>query len=46
MLQSIRDRAQGMFAWVILLLICVPFIFWGIENYVGGGREQPVAKVG
>ncbi|MGH8548644.1 MAG: SurA N-terminal domain-containing protein [Methylococcales bacterium] len=46
MLQSIRDRAQGVMAWVILLLICIPFIFWGIENYIVGGREQPVAVVG
>lgn len=46
MLQSIRDRAQGVLAWIILLLICIPFIFWGIENYVGGGREEPVAVVG
>ncbi len=46
MLQSIRDRAQGVLAWIILLLICIPFIFWGIENYIGGGREQPVAVVG
>ncbi|MGH8556482.1 MAG: SurA N-terminal domain-containing protein [Methylococcales bacterium] len=46
MLQSIRDRAQGVLAWVILVLICIPFIFWGIENYVGGGREQAVAVVG
>jgi peptidyl-prolyl cis-trans isomerase D len=33
-------------AWIILLLICIPFIFWGIENYIVGGREQPVAVVG
>ncbi len=46
MLQSIRDRAQGMMAWIILILICVPFAFWGMENYIGGGRERPVAVVG
>lgn len=45
MLQSIRDRVQG-WAWIIIILICVPFAFWGIENYTGGGREQPLVKVG
>lgn len=45
MLQSIRDRVQG-WAWIILLLICIPFIFWGIGNYTGDGRERPVAVVG
>ena len=46
MLQSIRDRAQGVLAWVILILICIPFVFWGIQNYIGGGQEQAVAVVG
>ncbi|MGR9106833.1 MAG: SurA N-terminal domain-containing protein [Gammaproteobacteria bacterium] len=46
MLQSIRDRAQGLFAWIILILICIPFVFWGIQNYMVGGREQAVAVVG
>jgi peptidyl-prolyl cis-trans isomerase D len=46
MLQKIRDKSQGAFAWVILALICIPFALWGIQNYVGGGSEAPVAKVG
>lgn len=46
MLQNIRDKTQGIFAWVILLLICIPFALWGIQNYVGGGQESPVASVG
>ncbi len=46
MLQSIRNRAQGVFAWVILLMICIPFAFWGIQNYFGSGQEQPVVVVG
>ena len=46
MLQTIRERAQGVFAWVILLMICIPFAFWGIQNYFGTGQEQPVVVVG
>jgi peptidyl-prolyl cis-trans isomerase D len=46
MLQAIRDRAQGFFAWVLLILIGVPFALWGIQNYFDSGRESPVAVVG
>jgi peptidyl-prolyl cis-trans isomerase D len=46
MLQAIRNRAQGIFAWVILILIGVPFALWGIQNYFDSGKEQPVAVVG
>ncbi len=46
MLQKIREKSQGVFAWVILILICVPFALWGIQNYLGGGKEVPIASVG
>jgi peptidyl-prolyl cis-trans isomerase D len=46
MLQAIRDRAQGIFAWVMLILIGVPFALWGINNYFDSGKEQPAAVVG
>lgn len=46
MLQKIREKSQGIFAWVILILICVPFALWGIQNYLGGGKEAPIASVG
>lgn len=46
MLQAIRERAQGAFAWVILILITVPFALWGIQNYFDTGKEMPVAVVG
>jgi peptidyl-prolyl cis-trans isomerase D len=46
MLQAIRDRAQGIFAWVMLILIGVPFALWGIQNYLDTGKEQPAATVG
>ena len=46
MLLKIREKSQGVFAWIILLLICVPFALWGIQNYVGGGSEKAIATVG
>ena len=45
MLQSIRNRSQGWFAWAIVILITIPFALWGIQEYVGGGREPAAATV-
>lgn len=46
MLQFIRERAHGFFAWVMLIVIGVPFALWGIQNYIDTGSEQPAAVVG
>ena len=46
MLTKIREKTQGTFAAGILLLIGVPFVLWGINNYIDNAREMPVASVG
>lgn len=46
MLTTIREKAQGAFAGGILLLIGIPFVLWGINNYMDNGKEAPVASVG
>lgn len=46
MLQYIRDRLTGAMVWVIVGLIIVPFAFWGIESFRGGGGDPTVAEVG
>jgi peptidyl-prolyl cis-trans isomerase D len=46
MLTTIREKAQGAFAWVILLVIGVPFALWGIQNYFDAGKVAPIASVG
>ncbi|WP_426992675.1 SurA N-terminal domain-containing protein [Methylomonas sp. CM2] len=46
MLLEIREKVQGIFASIILILICVLFGLWGIQNYLGGGKEIPVVSVG
>ena len=46
MLLEIREKVQGVFASIILALICVLFGLWGIQNYLGGGKEAPVVTVG
>lgn len=46
MLLEIREKVQGVFASIILVAICVLFGLWGIQNYLGGGKEAPVVSVG
>ncbi|MEY2696846.1 MAG: hypothetical protein RL333_984 [Pseudomonadota bacterium] len=46
MLQNIRERAQGIMAWVMLIVVGVPFVMWGIQNYIETGKEKPAAVVG
>jgi peptidyl-prolyl cis-trans isomerase D len=45
MLQNIRDRAQGWLAWTIVLLICIPFVLFGIEEYLNTARNVVVAEI-
>jgi peptidyl-prolyl cis-trans isomerase D len=46
MLQSIRDRTSGLVAGFIVALLVVPFAFWGVQSFTGGGGDPVVAKVG
>lgn len=45
MLQTIRERAQGWIAWVIVILISIPFALWGIQSYLGVGAEPVAATI-
>ena len=45
MLQAIRDRATGWIAWFIIILICIPFALWGIQEYVSPQGSLTVATV-
>lgn len=45
MLQSIRDRAQGWIAWVIVGLISLTFALFGIDQYARGDKVETVAEV-
>lgn len=45
MLQFIRDRAQGWLAWVIVVLIGVPFVLWGVQDYLQPDVNVAVAEV-
>ena len=46
MLQSLRDKTSGWIAPVILILLIIPFAFFGVENYFQQQVATYVAKVG
>ncbi len=45
MLEYIRERAQGWFAWIIIGMLIIPFALWGINSYFDGGSAAVVANV-
>ncbi|MBD3820804.1 MAG: SurA N-terminal domain-containing protein [Thiotrichales bacterium] len=45
MLQSIRERAQGWIAWIIVGLIIITFALFGIQEYAQGEKKTAVAVV-
>ena len=45
MLQAIRDKAKGWIAWVIVILLSVPFALFGIQQYFEGDGGTAVALV-
>jgi len=45
MLEFIREKAKGIIAWAIIILIAVPFALWGINNYFTGDKGVIVAEV-
>lgn len=45
MLQNIREGIQGWLAWVIVIIICIPFTLWGIQEYLSPTPKSLVAEV-
>jgi peptidyl-prolyl cis-trans isomerase D len=45
MLQAINDRIKGWLGALVIVLITIPFAFWGIESYLGAGSKQFAAVV-
>jgi peptidyl-prolyl cis-trans isomerase D len=45
MLQNIREHAQGFLAWVIVILISVPFALWGIHEYLRPSTQVVIAEI-
>jgi peptidyl-prolyl cis-trans isomerase D len=45
MMEFIRERAQGLVAVAIILLLCLTFLLWGIESYINAARQVIAAKI-
>lgn len=45
MLQALRDKTSGWIAIVIVLLLCIPFAFFGMEQYLFQSSASYAAKV-
>ncbi len=45
MLQFLRERITGVFAWFIVAMLVVPFAFWGVHQYSTVISDNYVAKV-
>lgn len=45
MLLGLRDRISGYLAWIFVVLITIPFVLWGIQEYVGLGEPTYAIKV-
>lgn len=45
MLQAINDRIKGWLGALVIVMITIPFAFWGIESYLGTGNKQFAAVV-
>jgi len=45
MLLTIRKKSQGWVAWLIVLIIAIPFALFGINSYFEGVGQVTVAKV-
>jgi peptidyl-prolyl cis-trans isomerase D len=41
MLQAIRDKLYR-FAWIFIVAVSIPFVFWGVQDYMVGGDAYAV----
>lgn len=45
MLIALRDRITGIVAWLFVILISIPFMLWGVQEYFGVGESGYAIKV-
>ncbi len=45
MLAFIRERSKGVIAWVIVVIIIIPFALFGLDQFTSGDRIEVAAKV-
>ena len=45
MLNSIRNFTKSFWAKILLVIIIIPFVFWGMGSVFRGGSQNTVAKI-
>jgi len=45
MLSDIKERATGWIAWIIVIIISIPFALWGVHEYLAAQSKVTVAEV-
>ena len=45
MLNSLRNFTKSFWAKILLVIIIIPFVFWGMGGVFGGGTQNTVAKI-
>jgi peptidyl-prolyl cis-trans isomerase D len=43
MLQNIRDKSQGVLAWIVVIVIIATFALWGIHSYATSSKNPNIA---
>ena len=46
MLGSIRKFSSSIYAKVFLVIVAIPFIFWGMGPVFQGGKQNTIAEIG
>ena len=45
MLNSFRNFTKSFWAKIVMVIIIIPFVFWGMGNVFRGGSQNTVAKI-
>ena len=45
MLNSLRNFTKSFWAKILLVIIIIPFVFWGMGSVFSGGSQNTVAKI-
>ena len=46
MLRTIRKFSSSIYAKIFLVMIAIPFIFWGMGPVFQGGKQNTIAEIG
>ena len=46
MLSSIRKFSNTIFAKIFLVIVAIPFVFWGMGNLFSSGNQNTIVKIG